>query len=170
MVHVNLPDELYFGILVLFWYLVLPFGRNPLHAQRGTLCDQSFRPVFQFSHDFHFVCLKFEFIRERKKFSSKEKKKKKVEERKIIFVNKFQFRRAGDAYQQHTNGHCKTTKERRPIETVFHYLTFDQHRHVHEHVVQFSDRVLQFDDVGVSCFNVGKSLFSLLCFHNDLNR
>lgn len=31
---------------MLFWYLVLPFGRNPLHAQRGILCDRSFRPAF----------------------------------------------------------------------------------------------------------------------------
>lgn len=42
--HLNLPDELYFGIWVLFWYLVLPFGRNPLHVQRGILCDRSFHP------------------------------------------------------------------------------------------------------------------------------
>lgn len=54
------------------------------------------------------------------------------------------------------------------LKTIFHYLTLDQHRHVHEHVVEFSNRVLQLDDVGVSSFDVGKCLFCLLCLHDDL--
>lgn len=40
----DLPGELYFDIWVLFWCLVLPFGRNPLHVQHDILCDQSSHP------------------------------------------------------------------------------------------------------------------------------
>lgn len=108
--HVNLPDELYFGIWVLFWYLVLPFGRNPLHAQHDILCDQSFRPVSIF------ICVdifsrNLLFIsgwRKKESFNgwAEEEEKKnlngKKRERKIVFVNKFRRKNIFFfCYQQH---------------------------------------------------------------------
>ena len=50
------------------------------------------------------------------------------------------------------------------------YLILHQHGHVHEHVVQFTDRVLQLHDVGVTGFDIGQSLSSLLRFHNNLKQ
>lgn len=139
--HVNLPGGLYFGIWVLFWYLVLPFGRNPLHVQRGILCDRSFRPLY------------------RKQF-----KEIRMNQRKI---NSW-FITGNTAKNGKRN--VKTKKTTLQLKTIFHYLTLDQHRHVHEHVVEFSNRVLQLDNVGVSSFDVGKCLFCLLCLHDDLLR
>jgi hypothetical protein len=47
-------------------------------------------------------------------------------------------------------------------------LILDEHGHVHKHVVQLSDRILQLHNVGVSRFNVGQRLARLLRLHYDL--
>lgn len=49
-------------------------------------------------------------------------------------------------------------------------LAFDEHRHVHEHVVQLADGGLQLDDVGVPRLDVGQRLLRLLRLHYYLER
>ncbi len=48
------------------------------------------------------------------------------------------------------------------------YLRFDQHGHVHEHVVQLSNGVFKFDDISVTGFNVRKRLLCLLGVSHNL--
>lgn len=50
------------------------------------------------------------------------------------------------------------------------YLVLDQHGHVHKHVMQLADRVLQFHNVGVASLNVRQRLPGLLRLHNDLKK
>jgi len=50
------------------------------------------------------------------------------------------------------------------------YLTFYQHGHVHEHVVQLPDGVFEFNNVSVTRLDVRKGLFCLLRFHDDLRQ
>jgi len=47
-------------------------------------------------------------------------------------------------------------------------LALDQHGHVHEHLVQFTNTWLKFHDVIVSCLNVLQWLPSLLRLRNYL--
>ena len=51
---------------------------------------------------------------------------------------------------------------------VVAYLTLNQHRHVHEHVVHLANARLQFDDVVVARLNVLQRLLGLLRLHDDL--
>lgn len=60
------------------------------------------------------------------------------------------------------------TKIRRKLWSI-HYLILDHHRHIHEHVVQFFDWILQFDDVSVSRLNISERLFGLVRVHDNLN-
>lgn len=51
-----------------------------------------------------------------------------------------------------------------------HYLALDQHGHIHEHVMQFPNRVLQFNNISMTCFDISKSLFGLMRIHNNALR
>jgi len=51
---------------------------------------------------------------------------------------------------------------------LLHYLAFNEHSHVHEHVVQLSYAGLELDDVVVSCFYVFERLPRLLCVIENL--
>lgn len=53
---------------------------------------------------------------------------------------------------------------------VIAYLTFYQHGHVHEHVMQFFYGSLQFDDVGVPGLNVSQRLLGSCSVHDDALR
>ena len=42
----------------------------------------------------------------------------------------------------------------REQKTMMTYLTFNKYRHIHEHVMQFSNAVFKFHYIIVPCFNV----------------
>lgn len=50
------------------------------------------------------------------------------------------------------------------------YLTLHQHGHIHEHIVQLTDAVLQFDDFIVPRLNLIHSLFTDVAVHDDLEQ
>lgn len=50
------------------------------------------------------------------------------------------------------------------------YLTLDEHRHIHKHIVKLPYGALQLHDIVVSGFNVSKSLLRLLRVRDDALR
>lgn len=82
------------------------------------------------------------------------------------------FKQNGNVYRvmvQFFFSYCTQWNDTRTeAKKVEHYLTLDQHSHIHEHIVQFSYRIFQFDNIGVPGFNISKCLFGLMCIHDNL--
>lgn len=53
---------------------------------------------------------------------------------------------------------------------VLSHLTLNQHGHVHEHVVQLTDAILQLDDLIVPGFDLIHGLLGDVGVHDDLNK
>ena len=65
---------------------------------------------------------------------------------------------------------CQAGLKSRDHQSALNYLWLDQHCHVHEHIVQFSNWIFQLDNIRMTGFNIGQCLFGLLCVRHNLNK